>query len=470
MMRRFVSALSLGSWLGAAPTALGSLPLSVGAIPIAVAALSTTVAIAVVARAAPAAEVASDLPVASFDFRNVAAANALRLIAAQFGYSIVIGEGVSGVANAKLSNVTFEEALRYMAAATGCEYLVQDRVLMVNPSERMARVFRLQYIDPATAAPVVAKVLSSGGQVEPFTGRGKSSSGDATTVSSSLLVTDTPTRLDKVEQLLHQIDVRPKLIAIEARLVETTLGADEKMGLDWQIRASANGAALPNTFPIPKRSGSGDLTGTPNPTSSVAGGGHAFPPGETFPYTMPSDYTFGKLSFQEFNLALDILKQSSHTNLVSAPKVTTLDNQEAEIVVGTVVPIAIYERLPYTGTLEITGYDEKKVGVRLLVTPHVGPDSTIILSVKPEISEIVEYRGQFNERPVTSTRSATTHVDLRSGETIMIGGLIKNLSMTTERKVPLLGDIPVIKYLFRHKTKSDQKVDLMIFVTPHLLD
>ena len=166
---------------------------------------------------------------------------------------------------------------------------------------------------------------------------------------------------------------------------------------------------------------------------------------------------------------MDILKQTSSTNLVSAPKITTLDNQEAEIVVGTVVPVARYERLRETGTLEITGYDEKKIGVRLLVTPHVADESTLVLTVSPEISEIVEYRGQFNERPVTSTRSATTQVVVRHGETLMIGGLIKEVDLQIVRKVPILGDVPLLGLLFRHKTVQKQKVDLMIFVTPRLL-
>ncbi|HKQ18242.1 MAG TPA: type II and III secretion system protein, partial [Candidatus Eisenbacteria bacterium] len=215
--------------------------------------------------------------------------------------------------------------------------------------------------------------------------------------------------------------------------------------------------------------GSGDFTAEPNPNSQIGGGGPAFPPGQNFPYPTPGDFTFGKLSFQEFAVALDILKQTSNTNLISAPNVTTLDNQQAEIVVGTVVPIALYERLKDTGTLEITGYDEKKIGVRLLVTPHTADDSSLVLTVNPEISEIIEYRGQFNERPVTSTRSAATQVVMRSGETVMIGGLIKTVDIKIVRKVPILGDIPLLGLLFRHKTRQQQKVDLMIFVTPRLI-
>ena len=93
----------------------------------------------------------------------------------------------------------------------------------------------------------------------------------------------------------------------------------------------------------------------------------------------------------------------------------------------------------------------------------------MVISVIPEISEIVEYRGQFNEMPVTSTRSAATQVVVRTGETIMIGGLIKTVDLQIVKKVPILGDIPVLGYLFRHKTIRREKVDLMIFVTPRLL-
>ena len=407
---------------------------------------------------------------ASFSFKEARVQDAIRLIAAQYGLSVVIGKAQSGTLTATLTDVTLDQAMTTVSQATGCEYTLADGVLVVNPAGLTSRVFPLRYLDPAAAAEAVLKVLSAQGQAVPFSGRAKESvASRSMALSNALIVTDTSARIAQVALVLAAMDVRPRLIAIEARLVETTLGKDEKLGVDWQIRASATGATLPTTFPFPKSHGSGDFTGTPNPNNQVGGVGPAFPPGQTFPYTVPEDYTFGKLSFDEFQVALDILKQNSTTNLVSAPKITTLDNQEAEIIVGTVVPIARYEHTEQTGALQIAGYDEKKVGVRLLVTPHVGPDSTMILAVNPEISEIVEYRGQFNERPVTSTRSAMTQVEVKSGETVMIGGLIRTVDMKIERKVPILGDIPGLNFLFRHKTTSKQKVDLMIFITPHLI-
>ncbi|HYJ34111.1 MAG TPA: secretin N-terminal domain-containing protein [Candidatus Binatia bacterium] len=416
---------------------------------------------------------------ATFSFKGARAQDALRLIASQFGVSIVIGKDVPGTLTANLANVTFAEAVSYVAEATGADYRLEGNVLLVNPAGSASRLFRLRYLDPSAAADVVRKMLSDKGSVEPFSGRASAVPGAggegvlAETPNGSrenaLIATDTPARLERIAAVLGQMDTRPRQVAITAKLVETTLGKDEKLGVDWQLRASAAGATLPTTFPFPKRGGSGDFTATPNPNNQVGGGGPAFPPGQTFPYPTPADYVFGKLSFQEFSVAMDILRQTANTNLVSAPTITTLDNNEAEIVVGTVVPIARYERLKETGTMEISGYDEKKIGVRLLVTPHVADDSTMILSVSPEISEIVEYRGQFNERPVTSTRSATTQVVVKNGETLAIGGLIKTVDLQIVRKVPILGDVPLLGALFTHKTIQKQKVDLMIFVTPRLL-
>ena len=434
--------------------------------------VALTLVAAVLAFGTGGARGASAANTGSFNFKETRAQDALRLIASQFGYSFVMGQPVSGTFTASLTDLTFEQSVAYVAEATGCEYRIEGKVLIVNPTAVRSQVFHLMYLDPEAAADAVQKVVSEKGTARPFSG-GASALGasavDANSRENALVVTDTPARLDAVARVLEAIDVKPRLIAIEAKLVETTLGRDERLGLDWQMRASAKGAVLPHTFPFPKSAGTGDFTAEPNPNNQIGGGGPAFPPGQSFPYASPSDFTFGKLSFQEFSVAMELLKEQSSTNLVSAPKVTTLDNQQAEIVVGTVVPIARYERLKDTGTLEITGYDEKKVGVRLLVTPRVGTDSTMVLTVSPEISEILEYRGQFNERPVTSTRSASTQVVMRSGETVMIGGLIKEVESKVVRKVPLLGDIPLLGALFTHKATSKQKVDLMIFITPHLI-
>ena len=283
--------------------------------------------------------------------------------------------------------------------------------------------------------------------------------------------------MDDLVSLAHSLDKAPAQVVIEAKIVETTLGKDERLGIDWNLSLSASGASVPTTFPFPKGDNGGDFRPTPSPEASGGGttGGGAtqagpeFPPGEQFPYSRRSDYVYGRLDASGLSATLDLLSSRSTTNLVSAPKVTTLDGRTAEIMVGLQVPVALYERARDTGVMSIIGYDEQKVGMKLAVTPRVGKDGRILLRVQPEVSEIVEYRGQFNERPVTSTRQADAEVIVRDGETIVLGGMIKELDIEKQSKVPFLGDIPLLGALFRHRTVSKQKVDLLVFVTPHII-
>ena len=178
---------------------------------------------------------------------------------------------------------------------------------------------------------------------------------------------------------------------------------------------------------------------------------------------------FGKLSAAEFSVVLDALESRRSSNLVSAPSIITLNNTAAQIHIGEQVPIALYERHRETGVMEIIGYDEQDVGAQLWVTPHVGEDGTILLEIAPEISIIVKFIGQFNERPVTSTRRAQTQVIAKDGETIVIGGLIQEIKREIKTGVPILSSIPLIGWFFTHNSTSYEKQDLIIFITPRII-
>jgi type II secretory pathway component GspD/PulD (secretin) len=164
--------------------------------------------------------------------------------------------------------------------------------------------------------------------------------------------------------------------------------------------------------------------------------------------------------------------------LVANPRITTLDNQRAIIQVGQNVPIAVFERNAETGRWEITGWedDPERVGIILEVTPQVSPDGHIRLKIKPEVSEIDDWVTIEGDRvrPITNTRTAETEVMIRDTQTVVIGGLVKDKTMETIKKVPLLGDLPFIGKLFTHKeagngTTPVEKVDLLIFVTASIL-
>ena len=113
--------------------------------------------------------------------------------------------------------------------------------------------------------------------------------------------------------------------------------------------------------------------------------------------------------------------------------------------------------------------DEIKVGIRLQVTPHINQDEYITMEILPTVSTITGYTGPNNERPILAERSAETTVMIKNGETVIIGGLIKENNIKTVKKVPILGDLPVIKYLFQHKVDTKERTELLVFITPNLM-
>jgi general secretion pathway protein D len=232
---------------------------------------------------------------------------------------------------------------------------------------------------------------------------------------------------------------------IEAKLLEISPQNEDKMGIDWSktINASIFKEVL-------------------------------LPSGKPFQYTAEVPLTgggvnFGTLNFGEYNAVLDFLKSNTNSKLVSNPRILAMDNQEATISVGTNVPIPQINR-GVGGQGDVVTFQYRDVNISLRVTPHVAEDQTITLFVNPVIEEITgEVVAGENRAPVTSKREVETVVNLKSNDTMVIGGLIKESSIEQTDKVWLLGDMPLIGNLFRHKTKSVRQTDLLIFITPRLM-
>jgi general secretion pathway protein D len=167
-------------------------------------------------------------------------------------------------------------------------------------------------------------------------------------------------------------------------------------------------------------------------------------------------------------------KNNSDFNLISAPRILTEDHKEAEINVGNVVPFPTGAQFNAFGQPTIT-YDYRDVGIKLLVTPHVSQSDTIKLEIEQEIQEVTDFLEQnlggvgFSV-PLISNRNVRTTITVRDGQTLMIGGLISKRTTETLRKVPILGDIPLIQNLFRELRKEEAKTTLFISLTPHIVD
>ncbi|MEK6561458.1 MAG: type II secretion system protein GspD, partial [Nitrospirota bacterium] len=220
--------------------------------------------------------------------------------------------------------------------------------------------------------------------------------------------------------------------------------------------------------------GAGDYT--------VAGGTLLSPPGAGItsfaanPLNVSGLVVAGVKGFLPDNTTLNVgalvrlFQADSEVNVLSTPNILTLDNQEAKIIVGQNVPFITGVSQTAGGNVQAT-IERKDVGIQLKITPHTTESDLIRLDIYQEISSLAGSVpvGTNQEVPITNKRSAETSVVVRDKETIVIGGLIKDDITVTERKVPLLGDIPILGYLFKYESRKKAKTNLMLFITPYII-
>ncbi|MBL7993727.1 type II and III secretion system protein, partial [bacterium] len=176
----------------------------------------------------------------------------------------------------------------------------------------------------------------------------------------------------------------------------------------------------------------------------------------------------GKLTVDKLMMSLNFLKTQTNSKLLSNPKILTMDNQKAEIAVGTTIPIQTISR---SAAGDIITFTDKNINVTIRVTPKINPDSMITLLIEPTIEDIIGYTGTGeNQQPIISRRYAKTQVMVKNNESIVLGGLLKETEVKTVSKVWLLGDIPLLGKLFTTKGVEKKKTDLLIFITPHILN
>jgi type II secretory pathway component GspD/PulD (secretin) len=189
---------------------------------------------------------------------------------------------------------------------------------------------------------------------------------------------------------------------------------------------------------------------------------------------LPKNFTFGTIDFTSFQAVLEVLKTRTETKIISNHRITTLNNKEAKITVATTYNIPTYERNESTGAYEITGYQEKELGIILAVTPQINPEGYIVVQLEPEVSAFSTWdtfstSGGTIYAPRFTVRKATTQVMVKDGETIVIGGLIKETETDMVRKIPVLGDIPILSLLFKKKEKAIDTTDLLFFITVNIV-
>ncbi len=390
--------------------------------------------------------------VASMEFRDTNIKDVLRLLARQHSLNIVVSSEVSGRISVSLTNVKVRDVLKTVLESQGCHFLIRNDLILVKSFERetfgetSSEVFHLDYLDAVELRETLLTILTAKGEMTVLdlvkTEKVEQRRSDV------LVVKDLPENLTHIRSVIGELDIPQKQIIIEARLIETILSENEKFGFDWpkSVNVKMTGADPLNPGSIDLESGLAAYSGFPVRTSGVK---------------------LGILTVEELNFTLNMLAQDENAKLVSNPKVATLNNKKAMIRIGTNIPIPEVSR-GIGGDL-IT-YEDKQVDVILEVIPRIEPGNRINLIVHPIIEEIIGYTGPGDfPQPITSIREVQTTVSVAPGETVVLGGMVKDNKTVIENKVWLLGDIPLLGELFTSRTEEVKKTDLLIFITPKIL-
>jgi general secretion pathway protein D len=252
-------------------------------------------------------------------------------------------------------------------------------------------------------------------------------------------VVTTPENADLIRGILDQLDRIPEQVMIETIIVEATLDSTTRLGVEWKF---AN-----------ERLFNSNTTGT----GQTDFGQQTSPPQQGFRYTLTGN---------NLNVFLNAFKNDSRFQVLSTPRIFTSNNVEAQINISQRVPYVTNSRQDVNGNFTFN-YSFEDVGIVLTVTPRITSNGYVTMDVVQTANDLQGYTD-FNA-PIINQRAADTTVSVRDGETIVLGGIIRSTVNATTRKVPLLGDIPLLGNLFKSTSRQKQKTELLVFLTPRVV-
>jgi len=442
----------------------------------------------------------------SLHFKGAELINILRLLSVQNNLNIISGEDVKGKVTLSLSDVNLGTALDAMLKVNGYDWFIQDNIIVIKPEDKemtgelITRIYKLEYVDASVVSTAISNVLTSKGKVQIFspvmkmgmgiggvgagvtpggvqqrgvlfgagvTSGGVQQRGVLSGISGGaglpgarggalgtaarggmpspdhLLVTDAHYNFDRIEKVIYDLDKQIPQINIAVKFIETKLNIDERLGINWDLRASLTGPKV--------------LEGI---SELPIGGGLKL--GENV-------LRIATLSVPFFTSIMEILSTNSDTRLIQEPQITTFDNTMASVRVGTTYPILVPQpEGELIGTRPYEFQDEE-INISLNVQPRINEDKFISMTINAMVQALVGFTGPNADRPIISDRSTSTQVMVADGETLLIGGLLFDQVSETETSLPLLGSIPLLGKLFTHKTTTMEQRELLIFITPNIM-
>ena len=399
------------------------------------------------------------------EFQGDDVGQVLRLLARQAKVNMVVSDQVTGTVTMRLEDVTALQAIAIIVKAKGLFMDQIDHVYYIKtPAEKTAEPtesdsYQFSYSRAKDVAPLLASQLASKDPPQ-FDER-----------TNTIFYRETRSNIDNVRKLLVTIDKPTKQVMIEARLVEVTANPQQSYGIDWAgtFGSFSNGKTFTYGAPTTANNPNGNVTtgdfalGNPGNPNILGSLGHlAFS-------------QFAILTVPQMSATLRLLNEDNDAEFLANPRIVTADNLQAKIEINRAQPVPQLNFNEQTATAVFGGFQDKKFGNTLIVTPSVNKDNYVTLKVKPEISNKVGdstfvFAGATVSSPIIDTRTLESNVLIKSGDTLAIGGLLQDEVAKAHNKVPLLGDVPILGYVFQNHLNARVKRNLLVFVTPTIID
>lgn len=382
----------------------------------------------------------------TINLNRVSLTTALRIITNRLGKNLILDSGIQDkTLKMFLENILPFDAFVGILEANNLWYKeLEGNIFYVTPAEKLeahsvVKNIACTYANAEELKEIVQSfIVSETGSVM------------ADKRTNTLVIKERPAVIAKMERLIAELDRPSKQVYIQAEIVEVSSTNDTELGVQW-LWNSANYKSLDGKV--------GTDFGLQSSTTNVENQNSGTT--SNFPFPLGSGLGIGILN-SDVSVVLHALSIANDVNLLSRPRVVTMDNQESVIEVGDQIPFKVLNEFG------VTSFEFKDATIQLVVKPHIIDSEFIMLQIAPKAD--FQNGATADGTPIIATRKAATNVKVRNGQTIVIGGLIRDSQTVTQSKVPILGSIPLLGALFRNKKTVQMKTELLVFVTPIILE
>jgi len=398
----------------------------------------------------------------------------LQMLAVKSGVNIIYGPDVTGKITISLKNVPFDKAFENILRISKLVYVIAgDNIVRVGTPQVIeqerslqvmyTKIFPLNYAVADDVKTHLEQILKAEGRTKGMISVDKR--------TNSLIVTESEEGLNYIEEWIKKLDTKPYQVTIEAQVIDISVDDLSELGVQWGIRSVDKQAGSEVSYSLDSVSGGGvTVKAVESTAKEIQSAVFSAPTGVPLE---SATFLFGKFTDSlAISARLATLITQGKAKVLSNPRVTTVNNKTATIIAGEKIPYKTAVTQTTTGAGMGQTVQEQweyiSAGIQLTVTPTVSPDGWVTLTVKPQVD--IPQISAPGVPPTVKSRQTEVTVMVKNNEPLVIGGLISDSDIEAIKKLPVLGDLPILGYLFKYKTTQKKRTELIILITPRIVE